>query len=49
VIFISEADRKNYHDDNLIGINGYKLHNSQSLEKHGKSRIIVYTAALKED
>ena len=43
VIFISEADRKKHHDDNLIQINGYKLHNSQSLEKHGKSRIIAYT------
>jgi len=43
VIYISEADRKKHHDDRLIQIKGYKLHNSESLEKHGKSRIIAYT------
>ena len=43
VIFISEADRKKHHDDRLIQIRGYSLHNSESLEKHGKSRIIAYT------
>ena len=43
VLFISEANRKNNHDDLLIHIDGYKLHNSKSLEKYGKSRIIAYT------
>jgi len=43
VLFISEANRKNHHDDLLIQIDGYKLHNSKSLEKYGKSRIIAYT------
>ena len=43
VIYISEADRKSHHDDRLIQIKGYRLHNSSSLEKHGKSRIIAYT------
>ena len=43
VIYISEADRKSQHDDKLIQIQGYKLHNAASLEKHGKSRIIAYT------
>ena len=43
VIFISEADWKKHQDDRLIQIKGYKLHNSESLEKHGKSRIIAYT------
>jgi len=42
VIFISEADRKIHHDDCLIQIKGYTLHNSESLPKHGKSRIIAY-------
>jgi hypothetical protein len=43
VMYISEADRKNNHDDRLIQIKGYKLHNSASLDKYGKSRIIAYT------
>jgi len=43
VIFISEADRKINHDDKLIQIRGYQLHNAKSLEKHGKSRIVAYT------
>ena len=43
MIFISEADRKLEHDDKLIQIPGYHLHNALSLEKHGKSRIVAYT------
>ena len=43
VIFISEADRESTHDDKLISINGYQLHNSRSHDAHGKSRIIAYT------
>ncbi len=31
------------HDDKLISINGYQLHNSGSRDAHGKSRIIAYT------
>jgi hypothetical protein len=43
VIFISEADRKLFHDDKLIQIKGYTLHNSKSQEIYNKSRIIAYT------
>ena len=42
VIFISEADRDNTHDDKLISIEGYQLHNSKSRDVHGKSRIVAY-------
>ncbi len=42
MIFISEADQKIHHDDCLIQIKGYTLHNSESLPKHGKSRIVAY-------
>ena len=45
VFFISEANRKIHHDDSLIQIYGYNLHNSISLDVHGKSRIIAYTRA----
>ena len=43
VIFISEADRESTHDDKLIRIKGYQLHNSKSRDAHGKSRIVAYT------
>ena len=43
VIFISEADRESTHDDKLINIKGYQLHNSWSRDAHGKSRIVAYT------
>ena len=43
VIFISEADRESTHDDKLIRIKGYQLHNSKSRDVHGKSRIVAYT------
>ena len=43
VMFISEADRATTHDDKLININGYQLHNSKSRDTYGKSRIIAYT------
>ena len=43
VIFISEADRMSTHDDRLIAIKGYQLHNSRSYDVHGKSRIVAYT------
>jgi len=43
VIFVSEADRANTHDDKLININGYQLHNSKSRDIYGKSRIVAYT------
>ena len=43
VMFISEADRATTHDDKLININGYQLHNSKSRDTYGKSRIVAYT------
>ena len=43
VLFITEADRKLIHDEKLIQIRNYQLHNAESLGKHGKSRIIAYT------
>ena len=43
VIYISEADRESTHDDKLISIQGYQLHNSRSRDAHGKSRIVAYT------
>ncbi len=43
VMFVSEADRAITHDDKLIYINGYQLHNSKSRDKYGKSRIVAYT------
>jgi len=43
VIFITEADRKLSHDDKLIQIRGYALHNCTSRDKYNKSRIIAYT------
>ena len=43
VMFVSEADRENTHDDKLIHIDGYQLHNAKSREIHGKSRIVAYT------
>ena len=41
VIFISKADRENSHDNKLISIKGYQLHNSKSRDVHGKSRIVA--------
>jgi hypothetical protein len=43
VMFVTEADRAATHDDKLININGYQLHNSKSRDTHGKSRIVAYT------
>ena len=43
VIFISEADRKKHHDERLIQIRGYSLHNSESVEKYEMSRIKGYS------
>ena len=43
VMFVSEADRATTHDDKLININGYQLHNSKSRDTYGKSRIVAYT------
>jgi hypothetical protein len=43
VMFVSEADRASTHDDKLININGYQLHNSKSRDAYGKSRIVAYT------
>jgi len=43
VMFVSEADRAITHDDKLIYINGYQLHNSKSRDTYGKSRIVAYT------
>ena len=42
VMFVSEADRATTHDDKLININGYQLHNSKSRDTYGKSRIVAY-------
>jgi len=42
VMFVSEADRATTHDDKLININGYQLHNSKSHDSYGKSRIVAY-------
>jgi len=42
-MFVSEADRATTHDDKLININGYQLHNSKSRDIYGKSRIVAYT------
>ena len=43
LLFITEADRKPIHDEKLIQIQNYQLHDAESLKKHGKSRIIAYT------
>ncbi len=43
VMFVSEADRATTHDDKLINIKGYQLHNSKSHNTYGKSRIVAYT------
>jgi len=42
-MFVSEADRTTTHDDKLINIDGYQLHNSKSRDTYGKSRIVAYT------
>jgi hypothetical protein len=42
VMFVSEADRAATHDDKLINIQGYQLHNSKSRDTYGKSRIVAY-------
>jgi len=36
ILFVSEADRATTHDDKLINIDGYQLHNSKSCETYGK-------------